>query len=429
MRLDAQPQPKPTKFRRTNTNDIMARDYPAIKWVVPGYISEGFLVLAGRQKLGKTWLAIDMALAVATGGVAIGSIDCELGNVLYIDMENGPRRIQSRIKTLYPDQRNLPDLASLEWVTEAPQLGAGLIEELETWRTSVPNPRFVIIDVLQRIKPAGSMARNAYENDYSTWAPLQEWATRTGIAVLGLHHTKKGGADDPLEALSGSNGLSACADTTLVLDSGAAGKTLYVRGRDVEEKETALLFAGGAWSILGEAADVRRSDERTRVLAVLEDHGAPMTPGEIVSATGKARASIQMLLGRMAKAGEVHKVGKSRYWLEPTQPGDTSYSGYSETKDVDITADFDSEGVTGAEEVSYSALPFSERDPSTIPLYHVGDVVSRRHKCRQCGKRGETVEVRCGIFTAHVHRECAAERISEFQEWDHDDELTDDDEE
>ena len=44
------------------------------------------------------------------------------------------------------------------------------------------------------------MASNAYENDYSTWAPLQHWATEHGIAVLGLHHTKKGGADDPLEA-------------------------------------------------------------------------------------------------------------------------------------------------------------------------------------------------------------------------------------
>ena len=82
------------KFRRTSTNDIMATTYDPIKWVVPGYISEGFLVLAGRQKLGKTWLAIDMALAVATGGVAIGSIMCEQGDVLYIDMENGPRRIQ-----------------------------------------------------------------------------------------------------------------------------------------------------------------------------------------------------------------------------------------------------------------------------------------------------------------------------------------------
>ena len=128
------------KFRRTSTNDIMAATYDPIKWVVPGYISEGFLVLAGRQKLGKTWLAIDMALAVATGGAAIGSIMCEQGDVLYIDMENGPRRIQGRIATLFPDERNRPDLSRLEWVTEAPQMDAGFIDELEHWRTSVPRP-------------------------------------------------------------------------------------------------------------------------------------------------------------------------------------------------------------------------------------------------------------------------------------------------
>jgi len=287
---------------------------------VPGYISEGFLVLAGRQKLGKTWLAIDLALAVATGGAAIGSIMCEQGDVLYIDMENGPRRIQNRINRLFPDERNRPDFRRLEWVTEAPQLGAGFIEQLESWRVSVPTPRLVIIDVLQRIKPPGSMARNAYENDYSTWAPLQEWATANGIAVLGLHHTKKGGADDPLEALSGSNGLSACADTTLVLDSDQNGKTLYVRGRDVEEKETALIFAGGFWTILGEAADVRRSDERIQIVAALTDHGEPMTPAEISTATGKPSLNVRQLLFKMAKAGEVYKAGKGRYWLEPSNP-------------------------------------------------------------------------------------------------------------
>ena len=94
--LAAQDPPATGRFRRTNTNEIMAAKFAPIKWVVPGYISEGFLVLAGRQKLGKTWLAIDMALAVATGTTAIGSIICEIGDVLYIDMENGPRRIQSR---------------------------------------------------------------------------------------------------------------------------------------------------------------------------------------------------------------------------------------------------------------------------------------------------------------------------------------------
>jgi RecA-family ATPase len=151
----------------------------------------------------------------------------------------------------------------------SPQLDGGFITELERWRTSVKDPRFVVIDVLQRIKPAGSMARNSYENDYSAWAELQRWATKHGIAVLGLHHTRKGGADDPLEALSGSNGLSAVADTTLVLDSDQNGKTLYVRGRDVEEKETALIFTAGLWSILGEAADVRRTSERSKILSAL----------------------------------------------------------------------------------------------------------------------------------------------------------------
>jgi hypothetical protein len=315
------------------TNDIMAQTFAPLKWVVPGYVSEGFVVLAGRQKLGKTWLAIDWACAVATGGVAMGSIDCEQGDVLYLDLENGQRRIKSRIETLYLDEKSRPDLSRLKWFTGAPQLGPALIADLEDWRLSVPKPRFVIIDVLQRIKPAGSVARNAYENDYSAWAPLQQWATAKGIAVLGLHHTKKGGADDPLEALSGSNGLSACADTTIVLDSDQNGKTLYVRGRDVEEKETALSFAGGSWTILGEAADVRRSDERSQVIAAIEDYGEPMTPAEIAAATGKPGVNIRRLLMKMVRKGEVHKAAEGRYWLESIAPGNTGNTGNARTLD------------------------------------------------------------------------------------------------
>jgi hypothetical protein len=301
------------RFKRTNTNAIMATEFPPIKWVIPGYVSEGFIVLAGRQKLGKTWLAIDWGLAVSVGGVAMGSIACEQGDVLYIDMENGPRRIQSRINTLYPDERNRPDLSRLEWVTVAPQLDAGFIDELERWRVSVAKPRFIIIDVLQRIKPAGQMTRNAYENDYAIWSPLQDWATAHGIAVLGLHHTKKGGADDPLEALSGSNGLGACADTTLVLDSDQNGKTLYVRGRDVEEKETALIFAGGFWTVLGDAADVRRTDERSQILSVLLTADEPISPKDISVATESNRNSTDQLLYKMAKAGEIEKIGRGLY--------------------------------------------------------------------------------------------------------------------
>ncbi|WP_375309055.1 AAA family ATPase [Bradyrhizobium sp. A5] len=305
-------------FKRTNANDLMAMDFPALKAVVPGYLYGGFTVLAGRQKLGKTWLALDFGLAVCSGGVGLGSIVCDQGDVLYVDLENGPRRVQSRIKALFPYD-GVPDLSRLEFVTEAPALNNGFIDRLEHWRLSVQDPLLVVIDVLQRIKPPGNKNQNAYESDYSIWAPLQVWATKHGVCVLGLHHTKKGGADDPLEALSGSNGLSACADTTVVLDQDQNGRTLYVRGRDVEEKETAVVFNGGAWSILGEAAAVRRSVTRNVTLDAIRCNGQPMTPAEIASATGETSNKVRQILFRMAKAGEVYKI-QGRYWVDPVYP-------------------------------------------------------------------------------------------------------------
>jgi hypothetical protein len=303
----------PKGFATTCTNAIMATKFEPLRWTVPGYVPEGLSILAGRQKLGKTWMAIDFAIAVAIGGVAMGSVECEQGDVLYIDLENGPRRIQRRIATLFPYEQSRPDLSRLGWATDSPQLGAEFLEASELWRKSVEKPALIVVDVLQRIKPAGNVARNSYENDYSMLSDLQQWATGQGVSVLVLHHTRKGGADDPLEALSGSNGLSACADTTLVLDRTSAGLTLYVRGRDVDEKETALDFNAGRWTILGEAAAVRRSDERTQILTVLKDATEPMSPAEIGDVTGMARNNAKQFLFQMAKAGEVQKAGRGRY--------------------------------------------------------------------------------------------------------------------
>jgi hypothetical protein len=329
---------KKPRFKRTNTTTIMATEFEPIRWTVPGYVPEGFSVLAGRQKLGKTWLAIDWALAVACGGVAMGKEAVEAGDVLYIDMENGERRIQRRIRALYPHDKHRPDLSRLEWVTDAPALDKGFIDALEDWRLSVDHPRLVIIDVLQRIKPVGNATRNAYENDYATWSPLQKWATDNGIAVVGLHHTKKGGADDPLEALSGSNGLSACADTTLVLDRDSSGITLYVRGRDVDEKESAMLFAGGMWTATGDAATVRRTDERGAILEALDEAKEPLSPTEIADATRMTNQNVRQLLVSMVKAGEVIKIGRGRY-VHP------DHNGTPDHNDHKITTEFEEEEI------------------------------------------------------------------------------------
>jgi hypothetical protein len=306
---------QPTRgFATKNSNTIMETEFEPLRWTVPDYVPEGLSILAGRQKLGKTWLAIDFSVAVALGGSAMGGIPCTQGDVLYIDLENGERRIKRRLETLFPDQRNRPDLSRLQWSTASPDLGSDFVEACELWRQSVAAPTFIAVDVLQRIKPAGNVARNSYENDYSILAEVQQWAMESGVSVLLLHHTRKGGADDPLEALSGSNGLSACADSILVLDRTSAGITLYVRGRDVDEKETALRFDIGRWAILGEAGEIRRSDERTRVLNLLRDATEPMAPADIADAVGAPKNNVRQLIFKMVKDGEVLKLaGRSRY--------------------------------------------------------------------------------------------------------------------
>jgi AAA domain len=305
---------KPKKhFKLIKTNDLMAKDFPSIQWAIPGFVPEGLSILAGRQKLGKSWLAFDWAIAVATGGIAMGSIECRCGDVLYIDMENGERRIQRRINALLPDRKSLPELGRLKFATESPSLNDGFIDALDDWRTSVLEPKLVVVDVLQRIKPAGSLSRNSYENDYSIISPLQRWATDHGVAAVLITHTRKGGADDPLEAVTGSNGLSACADATLVLDRKAEGATLYVRGRDVEERDDAMRFDQGRWWVMGDAAEVHNTSERSAYIELLREAKEPMGPSDIAAALGKNANEVKQMLHRLGKNGEVERTGRGRY--------------------------------------------------------------------------------------------------------------------
>ena len=61
--------------------------FEPIKYVVPGVIVEGLTILAGKPKLGKSWLMLHAAIAVASGGLTLGDIECITGDVLYCALE------------------------------------------------------------------------------------------------------------------------------------------------------------------------------------------------------------------------------------------------------------------------------------------------------------------------------------------------------
>jgi hypothetical protein len=296
---------------------LRTQTFAPLKYIVPDLIVEGCVLLAGRPKAGKSWLALDVGIAVAAGRYCLGDRKPEQGSILYLALEDGDRRMQRRIGKLLPTfGREWPD--KFHYATEWPRADQGGVEKIELWCNEHTDARLVVIDILAKFRAPSRGKISAYEQDYAALSKLQELATRQAITVLVVHHTRKGEAEDPVEEISGTLGLAGAADAFLVLKRTAAAATLIGRGRDTEEIDLAIQFSPETcrWTILGEAAEVRRSDERGRVLAALADAAEPMPTNEIMAAAGlHGRNAADLLLSKMCRAGEIERVKRGVYRL------------------------------------------------------------------------------------------------------------------
>ena len=94
---------KATKYRLklTTAAALSAIEFPEVAFVVPRYIAQGLTIIAGRPKAGKSWLGLNIAVAVAAGDCVLNE-DVEQGDVLYFALEDNPRRLQRRLNQLIP---------------------------------------------------------------------------------------------------------------------------------------------------------------------------------------------------------------------------------------------------------------------------------------------------------------------------------------
>ena len=303
--------------------ELRRKSFPPISYVVPDLIPEGLSIIAGRPKIGKSWLALDLCIAVAGGRVCLGERKPVPGDVLYAALEDNPRRLQRRIdKLLSPFGEQWPERLTL--ATSWRRLDKGGVEDIAQWADSVAEPRLCILDTLAGVRPIRT--REGYTEDYESVAALHRMAKdRSGLGILALHHTRKMEAEDPIDTISGTLGLPGCVDTALVVARTSKGTTLYVRGRDIEESEHAIIFDKHScrWSILGNASDVQRSQERGRILEVLGESPKALSPQEIAQRTGMPQNNVHQLLFKMGQDGQVAKAARGRY-RHPDHPAPKS---------------------------------------------------------------------------------------------------------
>ena len=285
--------------------DLMAAELPPVQWVVPGVLPEGVTLLAGKPKLGKSWLALGLCVAVASGGVALGTRRVERGKVLYLALEDNRRRLQKRLGKMLSG----PAPGELEIATGWPKLDEGGVEALSAWLIERPDARLVAVDTLAKIRPR-TRGQNIYQEDYTALEELLPLAAEHGVAIVVVHHTRKMAAADPLDEISGSTGLTGGVDGVLILkrDRGKADAVLHVDGRGIEEPaEYALKWDAetAGWTIAGDAEEYRMSEERKAILGVLTEAGEFLSPGEVADILDKHRNTVKQRLWRMAQDGQV----------------------------------------------------------------------------------------------------------------------------
>ncbi|MDD7940454.1 AAA family ATPase [Actinomycetospora lutea] len=311
---------RPTSF---TAEELMRMTFAPPRWAVPGIVPEGVTMLAGPPKVGKSWLSMGLAVAVASGGKALGAIDItEAGDVLYLALEDTDRRLRDRLGKVLAGAP-LPR-GRLTFSIQCEPLDAGGDERIAEWLEAHPDRRLVVIDVLARVRGRTDPRGSAYDADYRVMSRAKRLADDYGVAVVVVHHTRKAAADDFLDLLSGTQGLAGGADGVMVLQRarGQADGTLHVVGRDVDEQELALSFSAehGTWSLLeGPALEHLVSDTRAAILAHLREHPG-QGPKAIAAATGLSYELVKRTAGRMADDGQLTRGKRGTYTVVPTVP-------------------------------------------------------------------------------------------------------------
>ena len=220
--------------KRWSTRELLEADFPAPRWAAVDLVPEGLIILAGRPKVGKSWLALQLAKSVGLATSFLGH-PVDKGRVLYLALEDSLRRIQGRMERQHYIEEAEVDV-QITW----PALDQGGIDELKkTIRDQ--GYSLVIIDTLSRA------IDQADQNDgvemTRVLGGLQRVALDARITILLVDHHRKNnitGSADPIDDIMGSTAKSGTVDASLGLYRHGDQRILKTTGRELKETELHL---------------------------------------------------------------------------------------------------------------------------------------------------------------------------------------------
>jgi hypothetical protein len=219
LRLAADAVGSSTRLTMLSVAELCRRNPELRAPVIAGLLRQGETMnVISAPKIGKSWLAMSLALSVASGRRWLGRFDVAQGEVLYIDNELHPQTWAYRI----------PKVAAalgIELATVSNSLFVDTLRgrlqdiySMEKYFGAIVPGRFkvIVIDAFYRVLP-----RDTDENDNGAVAALynalDQYADRLGCCFVLIHHSTKGVQAGKSVTDVGAGAQSRATDTHLVV--------------------------------------------------------------------------------------------------------------------------------------------------------------------------------------------------------------------
>jgi hypothetical protein len=245
------------KIRKLKSAEaLMQKDLPDPKVFIGvgeelPFLVEGTCVLSAKPKLGKSWLALAMCIAVANGDDFLG-YKTEKCSTLYLDLETSETLQQRRLRKVL-NGAPVPKNFYLE--TDTDTIGNGFCEQIEAYLAEDPNIGLVVIDVFQIIRSAAKgIKETEYEHAYRDITPLNELAQKHHISIILVCHDRKAvEPDDPFSNILGSTGLQGAATQMIVMFRRRKEDPIHIsiKGKTIDGlPELNVKLENAQWSIV-----------------------------------------------------------------------------------------------------------------------------------------------------------------------------------
>jgi hypothetical protein len=245
-------------------SDLQTAKIDPPEWLIPGVLPQGLAILCASSKVGKSWMAMQMCLAISRGKEFLDYASNQAG-CLYLALEDGIFRLKDRLNKVL-DGGKAPSNFYLS--IKANGLDGGLIKQLDEEFEEHPDIKLIIIDTLQKVRGSAKKDEIAYATDYRELGALKEYADNKRICIFLIHHLRKmADENDVFNMISGSNGIMGVCDTIFIIykkkrqDENAV---LFMTGRDIRQQDVVVHFdeTKYRWDMVGTAEEEERKRKK-----------------------------------------------------------------------------------------------------------------------------------------------------------------------